>query len=46
VLVCTVEAGNEYGREVFEKMKKEGFEVEIDDSRDSISKKVRNGQIS
>lgn len=33
----------DYARIVYEKLKNQGFEVELDDSDASISKKVRNG---
>ncbi len=35
----------EYGKEVFELLKKEGFRVEIDDSGDTLGKKIRNAEM-
>lgn len=47
VVVCSIsEKYLDYAKSVYQKLKSEGFEVEIDDSDASISKKVRNAQIS
>ena len=47
IVVCSIsEKYLEYARKVYEELKKQGFEVEIDDSDASISKKVRNGQLA
>lgn len=44
VVVCSIsEKYLGYARKVYEELKKQGFEVELDDSDASISKKVRNG---
>jgi threonyl-tRNA synthetase len=44
VVVCSIsEKYLGYARKVYEELKEQGFQVEIDDSDASISKKVRNG---
>lgn len=40
------EAFNEYGERVFVELKKQGIRVKIDDSSDSLSKKIRNAETS
>ena len=39
------QAHKKYAREVFEKLKEEGVRVELDDSDESLGKKIRNGKI-
>ncbi len=39
------EAHKKYAREVFEKLKEEGARVELDDTDESLGKKIRNGKI-
>ena len=47
VVVCSIsDKFTSYAQEVFDTLKREGFEVEIDDSDSSISKKIRNAQIN
>jgi len=36
----------DYSQEVFEELKQNGFEVEIDRTDNSLSKKVRNAQLN
>lgn len=35
-----------YAQELYKKLKKAGFQVDVDDSSESVSKKVRNAQLS
>lgn len=47
VIVCPISQKYlEYGHRVYEELKAEGFEVEMDDSDSSISKKIRNAQLN
>lgn len=44
VIVPVAEVFNDYGREVLHILRKAGFRVELDDTNDSLGKKVRNAE--
>jgi threonyl-tRNA synthetase len=47
VVVCSIsEKFLPYAQKVYDELKSQGFEVELDDSDASISKKVRNAQLA
>ena len=43
-LVPVADIFNSYAEEVFQKLKNSGIRVELDDSSDSLNKKVRNAE--
>ena len=45
-ILCVADRHEPYARELAKRFRKEGFHVEIDADNESVSKKVRNAQLS